>query len=152
VIKFDDGGPTFSGPSLNPSITAKLVSRTATVGTPMPLTVWADDDALYSSGGNGPMAGARPPVSLVISKYRGPGNVTLGPGRITFETLKGGKPLEPYSGKTTAQVNFSAPGDYMVHVTANDYSGNGGGGSGCCWTNALIKVAVKAASGATNGQ
>ena len=151
-IKFEESGPTFMGPSINPAITAKVISKNATVGTPMPLTVWADDDALYSSGGNGPMAGARPAVSLVISKYRGPGNVTLGPGRITFETLKGGKPLEPYSGKTTAQVNFSAPGDYLVLVTANDYSGNGGGGSGCCWTNALLKVAVKAAGAATNGQ
>jgi hypothetical protein len=149
VIKFDESGPTFSGPALNPTNTAKVVSRTATVGTAMPLTVWADDDALYSNGGNGPLGGNRPLVSLVISKYRGPGNVTLGPGRLTFETLKGGKPLEPYSGKTTAQVNFSAPGDYLVHVTANDYSGNGGGGSGCCWTNALIKVAVKGANGAT---
>jgi hypothetical protein len=148
-IKFDENGPTFSGPAMNPTNTAKVVSRTATVGTPMPLTVWADDDALYSSGGNGPLGGSRAPVSLVISKYRGPGNVTLGPGRLTFETRKGGKPLEPYSGKTTAQVNFSAPGDYLVHVTANDYSGNGGGGSGCCWTNALIKVAVKGANGAT---
>jgi hypothetical protein len=149
AIKFDESGPTFSGPALNPTNAAKVVSRTATVGTPMPLTVWADDDALYSNGGNGPLGGNRPPVSLVISKYRGPGNVTLGPGRLTFETLKGGKPLEAYSGKTTAQVNFSAPGDYLVHVTANDYSGNGGGGSGCCWTNALIKVAVKGANGAT---
>jgi hypothetical protein len=149
TIKFDESGPTFSGPALNPTNTAKVVSRTASVGTPMPLTVWADDDALYSTGGNGPMGGNRPPVSLVISKYRGPGNVTLGPGRLTFETLKGGKPLEAYSGKATAQVNFSAPGDYLVHVTANDYSGNGGGGSGCCWTNALIKVAVKGANGTT---
>lgn len=152
IIKFDESGPTFAGPSINPTIATKVISKSATVGTPLPLTVWADDDALYSSGGNGPMNGARPVVSLVISKYRGPGNVTLGPGKITFEVLKGGKPLEPYSGKTTAQLNFSAPGDYLVHVTANDYSGNGGGGSGCCWTNALIKVAVKAAGAATNGQ
>ena len=131
----------------------KAVSRTATVGTPMPLTIWADDDALVQLGRERPDEQLpRPPVSLVISKYRGPGNVTLGAGPHQFETLKGGKPLEPYSGKTTAQVNFSAPGDYLVHVTANDYSGNGGGGSGCCWTNAFIKVAVKAAAGATNGQ
>jgi hypothetical protein len=148
-MRFDENGPVFMGPPIN---LAKAISRTAIVGTPMPLTVWVDDDALYSSGGNGPMGNPRPPVSLVISKYRGPGNVTLGPGRLTFETLKGGKPLEPYSGKTTAQVNFSAPGDYLVHVTANDYSGNGGGGSGCCWTNAMLKVTVKPAGAATNGQ
>ena len=148
-MKFEENGPMFLGPAIT---VAKAISRTATVGTPMPLNVWVDDDALYSSGGNGPMSNPRPPVSLVISKYRGPGNVSLGPGRVVFEALKGGKPLEPYSGKTTAQLNFSAPGDYLVHVTANDYSGNGGGGSGCCWTNALLKVAVKAAGAATNGQ
>jgi hypothetical protein len=27
-------------------------------------------------------------------------------------------------------------------VTVNDYSGNGGGGSGCCWTNGMIRVTV----------
>jgi len=31
----------------------------------------------------------------------------------------------------------------MLHVTANDYSGDGGGGFGCCWTTALLKVSVK---------
>ena len=30
----------------------------------------------------------------------------------------------------------------MLHVTANDYSGNGGGGAACCWTTTMIKVAV----------
>jgi hypothetical protein len=147
-IRFEEKGPQFSGPAIT---VAKAISRTATVGTPMPLEILADDDALYSSGGNGPMANPRPPVSVVISKYRGPGAVTLANTRLTFEALKGGKPLEPYSGKTSAAVNFSAPGDYMVHVTGNDYSGNGGGGSGCCWTNALIKVAVKAAGAGTSG-
>jgi hypothetical protein len=27
-------------------------------------------------------------------------------------------------------------------VTANDYSGVGGGGFQCCWTTALVKVSV----------
>ena len=149
IIKFEENGPTFVGPGITP---AKAIARTATVGTPMPLTVWADDDALYSTGGNAPMTNPRPPVSLTISKYRGPGNVTVAPARIQFETLKGGKALEPYSGKASINLNFSAAGEYLVHVTANDYSGNGGGGSGCCWTNAMLKVNVKAAGTATNGQ
>ena len=147
TIKFDENGPTFMGPAVN---LAKAVSRTATVGTPMPLTVWADDDALYSSGGNGPMGGQRPPVTVTISKYRGPGNVTIGAPRVAFTALKGGKPLEPYSGKASTTVTFSEAGDYLLHVTINDYSGLGGGGSGCCWTNALMKVTVKG-TGATTG-
>jgi hypothetical protein len=31
----------------------------------------------------------------------------------------------------------------VLHVTANDYSGDGGGGFGCCWTTSVVKVAVK---------
>jgi hypothetical protein len=40
----------------------------------------------------------------------------------------------------------------MLHVTANDFSGNGGGGSVCCWTTAIVKVSVSGASSpATTG-
>ena len=40
-------------------------------------------------------------------------------------------------------LQHSEPGDYVLHININDYSGNGGGGSGCCWTTVLMKVAVK---------
>jgi hypothetical protein len=88
------------------------------------------------------MTNPRPPVSVTISKYRGPGSVAVATASPKFDALKGGKPMEPYSGKTSTTVTFSQPGDYMLHVTANDYSGNGGGGSGCCWTTAIVKVSV----------
>src|SRR5438270_358700 len=48
-----------------------------------------------------------------------------------------------FSGKATANVTFSEPGEYVLHVTANDYSGEGGGGFQCCWTTGLMKVSVK---------
>jgi hypothetical protein len=51
--------------------------------------------------------------------------------------------MEPYKGKATSTIQFSQAGDYVLQVTENDYSGNGGGGSACCWTTALVKVAVK---------
>ena len=38
------------------------------------------------------------------------------------------------------------PGDYTLRLQVNDISGNGGGGSQCCWTNAHVKVTVKAAT------
>ena len=34
------------------------------------------------------------------------------------------------------------PGEYILHVTAEDYSGAGGGGEVCCWTTAMVKVVV----------
>jgi hypothetical protein len=141
LLRFSDGGPRFAGPAV--VMQKALDGGTATVGVPMPLTLLVDDDALYSSGGNGPMGGQRPPVSATVSKYRGPGAVTLGTDKVAFTATKGGQPLQPYSGKASTTVKFSEPGDYMLHVTINDYSGLGGGGSGCCWTNALVKVNVK---------
>ena len=43
----------------------------------------------------------------------------------------------------TATATFSAAGDYMLRVQANDESGEGGGGFQCCWTNTYVKVTVK---------
>ena len=57
--------------------------------------------------------------------------------------LSGGAVNEPFSGKGAMTARFSQPGEYVLHVTANDYSGDGGGGEVCCWTTALIKVVVK---------
>jgi hypothetical protein len=148
LLRFAATGPNLQGPAV---MTTKALARTATVGAPMPLDLWVDDDARYSSGGNGPMGGSRPPVTLMISKYRGPGTVKVAEPRAKVETLKGGKPMEPFSGKASTTATFSEPGEYILHVTANDFSGNGGGGSGCCWTNAMIKVTVSGGA-TTRGQ
>lgn len=141
TIRFAQNGPAFTGPfaSMN-----KAIERTATVGQPMPLEIWADDDAQFSSGGNGPMSESRPIVTPIISKYRGPGTVTMGM-EPKFRTTKGGKPLTAYSGELSTTATFDQPGEYLVHVNINDYSGNGGGGSGCCWTTVLLRVNVRQA-------
>lgn len=148
VLRFEEKGPSFQGPAASVS---KALTRTAKVGTPMPLEFWAEDDALYSTGGNGPMTNPRPPVTLTVSKYRGPGPITVAERSPKFQTLKGGKPEELFSGKAATTVTFSQPGEYMLHVNANDYSGNGGGGSGCCWTTAIIKVNVTGGTAGTSG-
>ena len=67
VLKLAEGGPQFSGPYASMS---KALERTATVGTPMPLELWADDDAQFSSGGNGPMGEGRPILVPLVTKYR----------------------------------------------------------------------------------
>lgn len=138
TLKFGEPGPVIMGP-LNNGL-KPIMTRTATVGTPLVLDIVADDDALYSSGGNSPISEARPIVTVDVTKYRGPGTVTA--TRPKFTTVKGGKPLEKYSGKGTTEVKFSEPGEYLLHVNGGDYSGNGGGGAGCCWTTGIIKVTV----------
>jgi hypothetical protein len=145
VLRFSARGESVTGPVANP---ARALLRSALVGMPMTVDLWADDDARNSTGSNAPMRNAPAPVDVTWSKYRGPGKVTFGKVHPQFEPLKGGKPDEPYAGKTSTTVAFSDPGDYMLHVTANDYSGNGGGGSVCCWTTSIVKVKVDAAGGA----
>jgi hypothetical protein len=137
VLKFDPNGKPSQGPLAN---LASAVPMTASVSSPMPLTLWASDDMKYTSGTNAPPSGARAPVTVRVSKYRGPGAVTFDKARPELEKLSG---AAPFNGKATVQAKFAEPGDYVLHVTGNDYSGDGGGGFGCCWSTALVKVAVK---------
>jgi hypothetical protein len=139
VIRFVEAGPTIQGPI---GTLAKAVTRTTSVATPLELSIWADDDAKYTNNSSAPMRGSRAPVTINWTKYRGPGTVTFDKARPTLENLKGGAVNVPYSGKGTTNAKFSEPGEYVLQVTANDYSGDGGGGFQCCWTNSLVKVTV----------
>lgn len=136
LIRFDPTGPTLQGPL---GMVAKSVSRTATMAAGLTLPVWASDDAKYSSGSNAPQRNPPPPVILHWSKYRGPGNVTFDKVNPPFEKIEG---TDAFNGKATVTAKFSAPGEYTLHVLAEDYSGAGGGGEVCCWTTAMVKVIV----------
>jgi hypothetical protein len=142
VLRFAENGPAIQNPTA--SMTT-AIERSAFVGTPLPLDFWVEDDALYASGSNAPMRGEEPMVELVVSKYRGPASVMIGAGHHKVTTVKGGKPEEPFAGRTSTTVTFSEPGDYVLHVLVTDLSGPGGGATGCCWTTSLVKVTVKAA-------
>ena len=138
VIRFEPGGPPTQGPL---AILARAPARTASSSAPLALTVWTVDDLKYTSGTSAPLTGSRPPVTVRFSKFRGPGAVTFDKASPEVEKLSTGEGA--FSGKATTNVKFAEPGDYVVHVIANDYSGDGGGGFGCCWTTSVVKVAVK---------
>jgi hypothetical protein len=138
AIRFDQHGSTVQGPLAQ---IATAPTRTATANTPFQLEIWAADDMKYTSGTNAPMSTPRPPVTLTVSKYRGPGDVTIEKNKPAVEKVAGSG--AGFNGKASATVTFSEPGDYVLHVIANDYSGDGGQGFGCCWTTALVKVSVK---------
>lgn len=139
ILRLTEKGPAIQNPvaTINTAI-----ERTATVGTPMPIQFWIEDDALYASGSNAPIEKAAKIVDVTIAKYRGPGVVTVSKDHEKLSTTKGGAPAEPYAGNGTASVSFSMPGTYLLHITVNDLSGPGGGATGCCWTTALLKVTV----------
>jgi hypothetical protein len=141
VIRFDQNGSTIQGPI---ATVAQAASRTASLSVPLPLTVWATDDMKYTSNTSAPMTKPRPPVTVTWSKYRGPGTVAFDKAKPEVkQSPSSGSGAPPFSGKATTNVTFSEPGDYVLHVTANDYSGDGGGGFQCCWTTGVMKVSVK---------
>lgn len=139
AIRFDEHGQTVQGPL------ASSFRRTASVGKPLDLPVWAADDNKYTSGTNAPRK-LGDPVRLTWTEYRGPGDVSFAKKNPKFEVMSGGTTLgDPVSGKASTTVTFARPGEYWLQLIANDFSGTGGaasGGAACCWTTAILKVDV----------
>ena len=54
----------------------------------------------------------------------------------------GGAVDAEFKGQATTNVTFTAPGDYLLHLNVDDFSGRGSGETGCCWTTAIVKVTV----------
>lgn len=144
---FDAGAPMVQGP--RPLVS----SATATAGSPLTLNVWAADDNVVSPGTRKPKL----PVSVTWSLFRGPiangeaGTANFSETRPVVDQVNGKMPPKAaFAGKATTTVTFSEPGEYVLQVTANDASGDGGGGFQCCWTNAQLKVSVQG-QGSTGG-
>ncbi len=139
ILKFEESGTAVQGP-IGSSTNAAV--RTASLSNPLALTVWVADDMKYTSASNVPISSLRPPVTVVWSKYRGPGTVSFDSVRPTVEPVAASGNAA-FSGRATTKVKFSEAGEYLLHVTANDYSGDGGLGFQCCWTTGLVRVSVQ---------
>ena len=139
VVRFAEQGPGVQGPL---ALLSTAVARTASVKSPLAIPLWFTDDGKFASGTMALPRNPPPPVEIHWSKYRGPGSVTFDKPHPTTEVLAGGSVGMPFSGKATTTVTFSEPGAYVLHATANDYSGEGGSGEVCCWTTALVNVTV----------
>ena len=139
VLRLEENGDPVQGPVARLSTS---VARRASLSSPFSLTVVTTDDGKFASGTMVLPRNPPPPVRLVWSKYRGSGVVTFEPAPPAMETLAGGGLNVPFRGKGTTSARFSEPGEYALHVTAMDFSGEGGGGELCCWTTAIVKVSV----------
>lgn len=135
ILSFEEKGPSVQGPL------AMMVERTAQAGVPLPLAMWVSDDAKFTTNSGAKPKVMPPPVRLLWSLYRAPGAVTIADSRPAVKQIA--RPGAAFSGTATTTATFSKPGEYMLHVTTNDYSGEGGGGFQCCWTTALVKVLVQ---------
>ncbi len=137
LISFEEGGPSAQGPR------AINIALETTFPNPVTLNLWAADDAKTFQGGKAPDT---PPVTVTWSKFRGPGAVKFANPKPAVEKADGKwktTPAPVFSGKATTTATFSEPGEYVLRVVANDWSGDGGGGFQCCWTNGQVKVTVK---------
>jgi len=137
VLGFEEHGPTVQGPR------GLIVDRTVNFGSPLTLKTWFSDDAKLTTSSGAAPRNLSAPVTLRWSKYRGPGSVMFSPERPAIQKSPGQDVKAPFSWTAVTTVTFSEPGEYMLHLTANDYSGEGGGGFQCCWTAALVRVSVE---------
>lgn len=130
-ISFEQGAKGAQGP---PILVAKELA--AAVGQPLDLRTWVADDARA-----GPSAVVRgPAVALRWSWLRGPAEVVFEPVRPEIATKEG--PMK-FQGAASSKAVFSKPGEYLLQVTATDWTGEGGGGFQCCWSNARVLVRVR---------
>ena len=135
IISFDEGGAGAQGPR------PFSVARTVTMPGPLALSVWVADDAKVAPGAKTPKT---PPVTVAWSKFRGPGEVVFDNPKPPVEQTEGkGAAAAVFNGRAKTTATFSEPGEYVVLVVANDWSGEGGRGFQCCWTTAQVKVSVK---------
>lgn len=134
-IGFAETGPFVQGPA------GQSISLSATLPEPLALTAWVADDAHAPGAGPTPRT---PPVTVAWSKFRGPGAVTFAKERPLVEKAEfHAPPSTRFSGKASTTATFSEPGEYVLRVVANDWSGDGGRGFQCCWSNAQVKVSVR---------
>ncbi|NKB34384.1 MAG: hypothetical protein GKR91_14935 [Pseudomonadales bacterium] len=127
VVKFSNNGNSAQGPL---GVASPLI--TTRTGTTAELTIWSSDDGVKKSRA----AGQAARTGLVLSKYRGPGDIEIEDATPRL-----------VDGMASTTATFSEPGDYTLRVLAWDDSGGQGpimaGGFFCCWTNAFIEVKVE---------
>ena len=128
VLAFSEDGPKMTGPP-----TSVAATLTGTVNQPVPISVWVEDPK--APGKAAPTGRGSATVATVsFHQFRGPGKVTFDKVRI---------PVQEQGAMISSAATFSAPGDYLLRVQANDESGEGGGGFQCCWTNTYVNVTVR---------
>ena len=132
ILKLEANGAEGSGPL---GVTAGPLS--ASTGKPLTLSVWARDDG-KASGSVGRAGTAAVPVTLTWFPHQSP----VGADSVTFKPASARVAVT--GGQATTEATFSAPGEYIVRVRANDASGLAGAGHAqCCWTNGFVRVIVK---------
>ena len=131
LVRFSPDGPAGRGPT---GIDAEPIS--ASVDTPLPLTVWIHDDSV------------REEEPIAVRRRRGDAaalNVTwfkhTGPGSVVFSSHTDS--IAETEGMVTTTATFEQPGEYLIRVRADNFGRvDSSDGNQCCWTNGYVKVTV----------
>ena len=132
VLWFEQGGPEVTGPAGSGYVFGPL---TASVGEPLEITLYANDDQKSQGFGGFAFGGtSRTLATLTWFKHQGPGEVTF--GEASHRVRDAEVPV-------VNRVSFGAPGEYVIRIRATDSSGvTGGGHAQCCWSNGFVAVSV----------
>ena len=131
LVRFSPDGPAGRGPT---GIGAEPIS--ASVDTPLPLTVWIHDDSVREEE---PLAvrrrqGDAAALNVTWFKHAGPGSVAFSPHT---------EPIAETEGMATTTATFEQPGEYVIRVRADNFGRiDSSAGNQCCWTNGYVKVTV----------
>jgi hypothetical protein len=111
----------------------------ATVGVPLPITIWTKDDSERDPGVEGvPLktrGPARPAINIKWYKHSGPGPVTFDPATAGLQDLQG---------SSSSKATFTEAGTYMLRVRVDNFGRpDTSAGNQCCWTNGYVRVTVK---------
>ena len=130
VLQFVQGGPEVRGPGGSGIVYGPL--RTS-VGEPLEITVYANDDGKGRSLGGFGSFGRRPLATLVWFKHQGPGEVTFSEARHTVRDAEVA---------AVNSVTFDAAGQYLIRIRATDSGVSTAGHAQCCWSNGFVRVTV----------
>lgn len=120
------------------------VAMTAKPAAPLKLAVSVSDDAKVPLiGALGLEKPSTPPLTVTWIELRGPATVAFSNAQPAVALASAQVTSAGVSGIAATTATFSEPGDYLLLVVANDWSGVGGHGYQCCWTNAYVKVSVR---------
>lgn len=112
----------------------------ATVGVPLPITIWTKDDSERDQGAEGGVqfkarGPARPAINIKWYKHSGPGPVTFDPA---------GSGLTDLEGSASSTATFTQAGNYVLRVRVDNFGRpDTSAGNQCCWTNGYVRVTVK---------
>jgi len=131
LVRFSPDGPAGRGPT---GIDAEPIS--ASVDTPLPLTVWIHDDSVREEEPLAVRRRRRDAAALNVTwfKHAGPGSVVFSPHT---------EPIAETEGMATTTATFEQPGEYVIRVRADNFGRiDSSAGNQCCWTNGYVKVTV----------